>query len=411
MEENVTNSKFINFINLTKKPKNIIKFIPLLEDKKYNSLYKKTPPKIFDSINSSNNTESEIKSIYNYIINKLDSLMNQLYNNNYDFVFSSLIKIKNFINKIIANQIISNKITSIQRNKSNLSEIRDNHENDKYNSCNNYRHSFYKKFNFLNEKENELNSFSNKNSVMNQTSSRFTKLNDNSKAIKILKRKNTYLEDKFKVEKMKYLFCIGEQNKKIEELEKELNKKNIDSMAKDELKKIKCFPYYKKFDLLNKYTQQSKIKNKNKKKEKSISNSNENIFFDQKNNLNKSDKENDSIKTMIDWGEKIFNQKELEGNKLLDKDKSYFISHPKLKYIKGDLNMKTWKVNDVIDSLPKDIPKHKFHSKSQKNNLIVFPSSLNQIIVNLEKLRIHNNFKHIENEFKENNIIMKEKIS
>ena len=90
---------------------------------------------------------------------------------------------------------------------------------------------------------------------------------------------------------------------------------------------------------------------------------------------------------MIDWGEKIFNQKELEGNKLLDKDKSYFISHPKLKYIKGDLNMKTWKVNDVIDSLPKDIPKHKFHSKSQKNNLIVFPSSLNQIIVNLEKLR------------------------
>ena len=46
--------------------------------------------------------------------------------------------------------------------------------------------------------------------------------------------------------------------------------------------------------------------------------------------------------------------------------------------------------------------RHKFSSKSQKNNLIVFPSSLNQIIVNLEKLRIHNDFRRIDMEFKEN---------
>ena len=64
--------------------------------------------------------------------------------------------------------------------------------------------------------------------------------------------------------------------------------------------------------------------------------------------------------------------------------------------------MKTWKTNEIIDSLPKGVLKHKFTSKSQKNHLIVFPSSLNQIMVNLEKLRIHNNFKRIENEFKDN---------
>jgi hypothetical protein len=46
--------------------------------------------------------------------------------------------------------------------------------------------------------------------------------------------------------------------------------------------------------------------------------------------------------------------------------------------------------------------KNNFSSKSQKNNLIVFPSSFNQIIVNLEKLRSHDNYKRIENEFKEN---------
>ena len=399
LKKNLSNSQYINFINLIKKPKNIIKFIPLLEDKKQNSVPKKTPLEILDS---NNNTESEIKFTYNFIINKLDSLMEELNNNNYDFVYSSLIKIKNFINKII-----SGRINSVKKIKSNINilEINENKDFEKYDSSNNHRHSFHKKFDIFNEKEKEINSFNNKISVMNQTSSRFTKINNNSKIVKILKRKNSYIEDQFKVEKMKMLLCIGEQHKKIKELEKELNKKSIDSMPQDELKKYRCFPYYKKFDLLDNYTQQSKIKNKNKGK----SFNHGNLLFDQKYNLNKSEKESDLVKSMIDCGEKIFNKRELEGNKVLDKDKSYFISHPKLKYIKGDLNMKTWKINDALDSLPQDILKHKFTSKSQKNNLIVFPSSLNQIIVNLEKLRIHNNFQHIEDEFRKNNLIKKEK--
>ena len=84
----------------------------------------------------------------------------------------------------------------------------------------------------------------------------------------------------------------------------------------------------------------------------------------------------------------------------INKQRKYFISHPKLKYMKGHLNMKSWKTNELLDSFPKQLSKHKFISKSQKNNLIVFPSSINQIFADLEKLKIHNNFERIENEIK-----------
>ena len=158
-------------------------------------------------------------------------------------------------------------------------------------------------------------------------------------------------------------------------------------MTQNDLRKYRCFPNYKKFELLDDYTKKNNSYNKRYK----------NDLLD----LNKSEKEKDIIKNSIEYGEEIINKKKLEGNKYLDKEKSYFISHPKLKYIKSDLNMKTFKTNELLDSFPKDIIRHKFTSRSQKNNLIVFPSSLNQIIVNLEKLRIHNDFKRIEFEFKE----------
>ena len=61
---------------------------------------------------------------------------------------------------------------------------------------------------------------------------------------------------------MKYLFCIGEQNIKIKELEKELNKKSLVDMPKEEYRKYRCFPNYKKFDILDKYNQHSKNRNK-----------------------------------------------------------------------------------------------------------------------------------------------------
>ena len=70
------------------------------------------------------------------------------------------------------------------------------------------------------------------------------------------------------------------------------------------------------------------------------------------------------------------------------------------------ITMKTYKekgeIDELLDSLPKSLMRHKFSSKLQRNYLIEFPSSLNQIMVNLEKLKIQNNFKSIENKFKDN---------
>ena len=88
----------------------------------------------------------------------------------------------------------------------------------------------------------------------------------------------------------------------------------------------------------------------------------------------------------------------------LGKNKNYFISHPKINYIKN-LNdgskIASWKLENQINSLPKQISKLKMLSKSQKNQMVVFPSFLNETIVNLEKLRTNKNFRSIENKFEE----------
>ena len=63
--------------------------------------------------------------------------------------------------------------------------------------------------------------------------------------------------------------------------------------------------------------------------------------------------------------------------------------------------MASWKLENQINSLPKQISKLKILSKSQKNQIVVFPSFLNETMVNLEKLRTNKNFRSIENKFEE----------
>ena len=400
-EEIKTTSDYINFLNLKKTSRNFQKFNPIRENKKYISLSKNVSTSNFDA-NKSNEFKDfqEIKSTYKYIINEIDSLMNKLSINNYEDINSILIKIKNFINKTIPNKILN------KRNISNLSEIKLDKIEDRYNKCYNLKYTFDGSVISSNEKENQLNPFNKLNSFINNTSSKFSKINNNSKKIRLLEQKNIDLQDKLKTEKWKYLFCIGEQHKKIKELEKELNQKSFDNMTENESRQYKCFPYAKKYDLLdNKYSLRNKTQNKDINKKNNYNKKYKEYFFEQYSNLDKSEEDNDAIKgtnEIIECGRKVLNDKELEGNKFLDKQGTYFISHPKLKYVKGDLNMKSWKTNQLADSLPKGVLRHKFTSKSQKDQLIVFPSSLNQIMVNLEKLRIHNDFKRIENEFNDN---------
>ena len=383
---NLIRSKYIEFINKTNKTKEPIKI------RKFKSFFDKK-----SNIND-NNLHFEIISTYNYIINKVESLMNSLNYFNYDNVYSQLINIKKAINKITSNNI------------RNRSLNKNSEEEDKYNSCSNFRISFDK----------ELSSYNKSNSDLNMTSFRFNNMKNSKIKLSNQNQKNSDLEDKLKTENLKYLFCIGEQNIEIKKLEQELTKKSFDNMSQNELKDFRCFPYYKKFDISDSSSNQTKRQNVimnqrlnslNKKQLKKIYYEN---YIDKSDNQvesainnNREDLTELTNKDIIEYGEKVVNEKKLKGNRFIDRKGKYYISHPKLKYIKNNLNMKSWKTNELLDSFPKELLRHKFTSKSQKDSLIVFPSSLNQIITNLEKLRIHNNFTKMENDFKEKNKIIK----
>ena len=49
--------------------------------------------------------------------------------------------------------------------------------------------------------------------------------------------------------KILYLFCIGENQKQIAELERIIKVQTLDKMPKSELNKVICFPQYSKFDV------------------------------------------------------------------------------------------------------------------------------------------------------------------
>ena len=65
---------------------------------------------------------------------------------------------------------------------------------------------------------------------------------------KLIQKQNE-MENKFKFEKLSYLFFIGENQKKIKELTKKLSMESIDKIPKNELNKVICYPNYVKFDI------------------------------------------------------------------------------------------------------------------------------------------------------------------
>ena len=258
--------------------------------------------------------------------------------------------------------------------------------------------------------------------------------------IKHLYKKITEIDNKFKTEKLNYLFCIGQYQYKINSLEEKLNLDSIDKMPKEELKKLICYPHYIKFDVNEDNPKSKNVSiEKNKKNKcqssykirrgknntlsengilsnsldysnKDIKNNNIIEFFDDIEKIKTGDlditKSKDffeDVKKIIEVGKKNFDAEVPVFEKFLGKRKKYFLSHPKINYVRNekDFQLKSWKVNNQIDSLPKSISKLKTCTKSQKNAMVVFPSSLNETLVNLEKLRIKNNFKNILYKFEE----------
>jgi hypothetical protein len=245
------------------------------------------------------------------------------------------------------------------------------------------------------------------------------------------------MENNFKIEKLSYLFYIEEYQKKVAELEKKLNINSIGQMPKIELKKLLCYPHYVKFDINDEVNPKSIpiYKQRNKRYHCST----HNIHRNKKSSLSKSDnsfdneltkiKDNkDNMNTDLDSSNEIKNninnneeEKEKEGifndlcnikidsqlltiDKIFGKNKNFFLSHPKLKYINSlkDGNiLASWKLENQINSLPKEISKLKCLSNSKKNSNVVFPSFIGEVMLNLEKLRTNKNFRSIENKFQE----------
>ena len=277
-------------------------------------------------------------------------------------------------------------------------------------------------------------------------------INNYKKKINKLIQKINEIENKFKIERLNYLFCIGENQKRILNLEKKLNMTSINKMTKNELKKYICYPNYVKFEVTDEINPKSipmylskKHKSKSPKTFKKIESmfktdlkNAENIFNNinekensnsalnnakiddiNENDLNINNNENEEknnefqidneieskdFNKILELGKISFEKYISSVNKFNIKDKNYFISHPKLNYIK-DINsgnkITSWKLGNQINSLPKQLSKLKTISKSQKNAIIVFPSFLNETLLNIEKLKNNKNFRSIENKFED----------
>ena len=347
--------------------------------------------------------------VYSNIMEKMEKIMVS-YRNNKIKLYYLLNKIDNFINNIFKENNSNNNKASLKDNKS-------------YTNLNiAYKEDFEVK-----KKEMEDNIYKKKINKLIQ------KIND--------------IETKFKTERLSYLFCIGENQKKISELERKLKMNSIDKMTKEELRKFICYPNYVKFEVKDeinpksipmysskRYEAQSpkvfrkieplfetELKNArnsinsyssfyNSEKKNDINNENEFDNNEEDTEKQEDQKEIDKIiepkefNDIIELGSKNFEKHFSSLNKFSLKNKNYFISHPKLDYIKeitSGNKITNWKLGNQIGSLPKQLSKLKTVSKSQKNAIVVFPSFLNETLLNIEKLKTSKNFRSIEHKFED----------
>lgn len=144
---------------------------------------------------------------------------------------------------------------------------------------------------------------------------------------------------------------------------------------------------------------------------KEDNNKNDSLYNEEEGEYQNSSEKEHKINEAKKLGQKYFNDKIISTTNIFKNNKNYFLAHPKLEYIK-DINSKNnivrWKLGNQINSLPKQISKLKTLSNSQKNTMIVFPSFLNETLLNIEKLKTNKNFRSIDQKFeKENNIKIK----
>ena len=384
---------------------NYVKIVIPKKENKINICIQKGFSSLFDS-----------KKILNSITSKIEQLITKHKYNKLKLYYI-LIKIQNFVNNLFKRndfEIINNQISY-----------------------------------FNNETKGKLTISNNENL---DGKSQYLELKILKKKINKLIQKNEEMENKFKIERLSYLFCIGENQKKIKELTNQLNIESIDKMPMNELNKVLCFPDYSKFSALHKKniktnprnlsTKAKEKVNKILKRNNSQKSDSDNYDFNQmfktelkeykhnisfslnnsknKEYINKNDTLDDEkdeeyrkiigktskindVNDTIELGKKYFEQ-HVPSIDIFKNKKNYFVSHPKLNYIKNknsDNNIIKVKVGGKIKSLPKQFANFKKIINSNKNAIIVFPSVVNETISNFEKLKNNKTLRKHESKYED----------
>ena len=358
-----------------------------------------------DDVNDNNNIRS-ITKIYKYITKTLEKFIEKNYNqvilvnNTLRMIYSH---IKVLLSSLKKDKNSEQKTDTFDNNQKILYEI-------KINDLNQQLKDLKYEFDLLNTNEtNNLDEFSPKKC----------------KIYNYLKKKNLKLENKTKIDEFKYLLCIKEQQNKINELENKLKLAILENSK--EAKESKCFPIITKINLnsdknpksipltqtilknsnsinrnlskpegdkydcfftitnsINKkrYNRLSDKKKENKSKPKKIG-----IKEDLFKSIKIKKKEENSNDKNIDKKSEAdihFNNLKLNSQIIPNKDTNFFISHPNLSLAGYDQKINKYKIN-----LPNKLFTFKFGKNMSKNGRFQFPSALNEIFVELEKLRIY----------------------
>ena len=356
---------------------------------------------------------------YNIILSLLDKIMEQ--NNS----FETLIKIKNYIHKFVKDNekkyLINTKSCNVLFHPTSEStskkKIKNNQEKE------------------INKEDGDLEG--NNNNLTNKNDNKSNNKNYLNRRVKKLYNKINELETKSNIEQLKYLFFIVEQEKKIVELEKNFEIKEIplDERIIEKMRELKCYPAIirsvlntkkkNKLNLnepkINSLTLRSRNKkeidkeysfdrdkkekefiikkydsfiNKNENKIKKtfqFSKINKDFNLAQFKKLNQINNNNDNVNNnknnkvsniVINFSKPV--------NQLFNK-KNFFVTHPKLKYVKDTpeknhfLKLKT---KEHLTGESNILSNINLASKSQKNTINDFSNYINNSMANFEKLKL-----------------------
>ena len=413
------NKNYTKYVNSEKKKKKNDKLFKSLNISKNDETKKNI--KTSENDISTNQEAKTITKIYKYITRTLENFIEKNYSN-YKFVNNSLKTIYSHIKVYLES----------------LKEIKK--PNDKKNTTDDENQKILYEFK-IDRLTQQIKELKQEISLLctNETNKFEAGFPKKFKIYNYLKKKNLKLENKTKLDEFKYLLCIKEQQKKINELENKLKLKILENSK--EAKESKLFPIITQFDLKEHVNSKSipltqtiiknskssnrnicklkankkdhfltitnsgsktpfkmisdksnKGKDGNSKNKKDVKELFKSINVDIKEEKpNEKNKDEPKTRNKVDFH---FNILKLNSEIIPNKDKKFFISHPNLNIAGINTRLDKYTIG-----IPNKLFSFKFSKNIDKNAFYKFPSTLNEIFVELEKLRIHTNNTDIINNY------------